>query len=324
MYESKFRERSLRQQSIFANYPCLRILNSPLKKKEIKVTVDGCESRLQLQYCTLELNKHTQAIYENLPNTIEWEPLQALKTFHEKPSAFALANLLQLIESKNWEEIFGDLILCLPWPLGTAVYTAAMEKDFSSISAEAMAGGFGDTQDWQQAEERWAGKGVDRKDFELSQQGRFFTQTISTNGWPVSQCILREFKNPSFITELIEIASSATGGPKSQIIDYVEAAIESEDESLPLSLETVRLLFSKEYPGQPGRAWINPKMLSKLDSESLGDEVFLEFLNTSCTQGWVWILSHSNEPKQTYEFLISNSSKYPGLLVALIKPCSWR
>ncbi|WP_157986859.1 NACHT domain-containing NTPase [Pseudomonas sp. Larv2_ips] len=318
VYESKFRETSTMQQTIFANYPCLRILNNPMKKKEIKLTIGGRESRYQLQYCPLELSKHTQTIYENLPSTIGWEPLQALKTFHEKPSAFALANLLQLIESKGWEEIFVDLIHNLPWPLGTAVYIAAIERDFSSISAEIMGGGFGDTQDWQQAEERWTGKGVDSQDLELSQQGRFFNKTISTNGWPVSQCSLRDFQNSSFLVELIEIASSATGSPKSQIIDYLEVSIASEGDKIQLSLETLRLLFSKAYPGEPGRAWINPTMLSKLGRESFGDEAFLEFLSISCTQGWVWIPSHSNNPKQTYEFLISNVSKYPGLLVALI------
>lgn len=319
-YDSKLRNGSARLQAIAFNFPCLRILsNNKLKRKTIKISFNGQESRIQLQYCPLEISEYTQIIYNDLPETVGWAPLQALRAFHESPNKASLSNLIQLIDTNGWSEIFEDLIYVLPWPLGTAVHMAAIQQDYAKLSKDISEGEFGDIQDWHQAEERWTNKGIEKSDFDQSPNGRFFDQHLAVKGWPLSQpMISHDFKNAPFYNELAQLTQTAVASPRSSLSDLLDAAIESEDDNLKLPLEMVSLLYSKQYHGQPNQRWIDPRLLTRLDDESYENISFLEAVDAACKKGCVWVPSHGSEPTHTYDLLIKKSDRYPGLIVALI------
>ncbi|MDY1045516.1 hypothetical protein SOM55_01700 [Pseudomonas coleopterorum] len=319
-YDSNLRNGPLVQQAVFANYPCLRIMNSHQSKRQaMTVVLDGNVSKFMLQFSPLEINDRTRIVYEDLPTSKEWESLQALKAFHEIPSSSALANLLRLIHYNGWEEVFLELMPSLPWPLGTAVYSSIVENCFLKISEEVVNGDYGDRPDWLQAEERWAGKGLSIEDFGLCHRGRFFDREIATKGWPVSQFIPKAGAwSSDTLASLIKLASAATAAPRSQIADYIQNFVDSIDSIIKINLEDISSLFSRDYPGSSGLVWVNPKMLAKLDREILEDEGFLDRLNACGARGNVWIPSHNDELKETYDFLISKVNRYPGLYVALI------
>lgn len=319
-YDSKLREDNPRHSAIVLNFPALRIfINNKPKRKPINIYINGQESRLQLQYCSLEINEQTQTIYNNLPKTIEWEPLQALKVFHETPSKASLSNLLHLIDTHDWKEIFEDLAYVVPWPLGTALHMAALGENYHLVSKYVMDGEFGDIIDWQQAEERWGSKGIDTFDFEQSCHGKFFDQSLAAKGWPLSQPYLsREFKNPSFAYEIAQLTKVATGSPRSLLSDILDEAIESEDDNFKLTLDIAQLLYGKRYHVQPSQLWIDPRIILKLDDTVFDNDIFLETLADACKKGCVWIASHSSNPQHIYELLIKKANIHPGLIVALL------
>lgn len=309
-----------RFQAVTLNFPCLRVLShNSHKRKNIKISLDGQEIRIQLQYCPLEIGDHTKSTYDSLPETVEWAPIQELRNFHENPNKESLSNLISLIEANDWKDIFESIVYLLPWPLGTAVHMAATQQSYTTLYKDIFEGKFGDIQDWRQAEERWSNKGIEKYDFDQSSIGKLFDQNVALMGWPLSQPMMnQDFNKPSLYNEIAQLVHAAVASPRRLLSHLLEAAVASEDDNLKLPLEVVKLLYGTQYHGQPNQPWIDPRLLTKLDDESFENIPFLESLDAACRKGNVWIPPHGSEPTRTYDLLIKKSDFYPGLIIALI------
>jgi hypothetical protein len=113
-----------------------------------------------------------------------WGPLVAAIDFASNPSRNSLANYLRNIQRDHNLKEAKALGAYLPWPITALIACSTNEDDLIRISAIADEGGFGDTQDWREAEVRWAQKGVTADDLLYAPPGVPFDHKIAQVGCP--------------------------------------------------------------------------------------------------------------------------------------------
>ncbi len=93
-----------------------------------------------------------------------WLPLVAAARFVGEPSSGSLAAALRALADQWGQRAYPVAIPAgpLPWPLAESIQASNSADDFADLAMRAEAGELGDLADWVEAEQRWAGAGMDR------------------------------------------------------------------------------------------------------------------------------------------------------------------
>src|SRR6185369_6871975 len=113
--------------------------------------------------------------------TKPWLPIIEAVRFLDAPNAASLAATLRSIASNFDVEEITSSTVGIPWPVAACLGECKTAEDISSIAARVKNGEFGDSQDWEQAEQRWQTQGLTSSDFEYMSDERMpFTKSIGT------------------------------------------------------------------------------------------------------------------------------------------------
>ncbi len=117
----------------------------------------------------------------------EWDGLIASARFLQSPSKGTLAEQLREIAKTFNPDIIKWPGSRLPWALAACVGMCSTQGDVLAIADRAELGEFGDTEEWEQAEERWHTVGLKSHDFLFMANDRWpLTNTIAVEGFSFS------------------------------------------------------------------------------------------------------------------------------------------
>jgi hypothetical protein len=140
-----------------------------------------------------------------------WSGVRALAKFFENPSKQTLAEALR--KNINFHDVFEPFARRLPWVLNTILEDHRQGVDLCQLADETANGEFGDTTDWQQAEQRWRLRGIEGTDFLTWNSGRYLSRDIAKIGAPfplhysVSPGNVKQDRLESFISTLQSLSS---------------------------------------------------------------------------------------------------------------------
>lgn len=116
----------------------------------------------------------------------EWEALRYARDFSINPSSKSLATALLNIKKLELDEssLLG-ITETTPWPLTNAIHLSVRSKiDLEEISNSVLENGYGDVDDWLNAEHKWLESGVSISDLSHSSQNNWFHKDIGQIGCP--------------------------------------------------------------------------------------------------------------------------------------------
>lgn len=303
------------------DFPCVALLTFNQEViRYLPVVIEDKRLPLNFGFSPLKIGSELLAAYEDLPNTVFWEPLRAVYDFHKDPSALKLADLLERAESdEGWRNTLSDMTPNLPWPLATLLYTASTQDSFIEIIQLIRDGEFGDVADWLAAEERWDAKGFVNTDFENLANGYFFDKNVSTVGIPWA------FHRPGpnsrdrglWGRSLLAYGLSARGAPRNRMRVLVELAIHPGLFGRPLTLEEA-LYFLEPIEDSKSKTRVSSDLIVSMPLGSFDDELILERLDKFGRSGRITSRPRNYSRENLYNRLFGKCDEYPGLLVVLV------
>jgi hypothetical protein len=307
------------KRSLILNHPALRILTSPrIGRQTAKINLDQDDSGFLVEYLPLVPSDDKMSIYDKIPDTESWAALQALRRFHLDPSAASLAGFFDSMLTNDWRSMFLDMLPSLPWPCSTLLVKCDTDENLRHLCVSLRNGEYGDAEEWKLAEERWSANGITVDDFQISDRGEFFDSKIAVRGWPLSSLIHGgDVQGPSFLRQVTVLAKNAEGAARSQLLEYLDVLLAGEANEKMLDEELARLMIGRRFPAAPEELWVDSKLVARTPVHILNDQELLERIDEAGREGWVWLTHRSFGADDIYDFLLSHTDQYPGLISIL-------
>jgi hypothetical protein len=121
---------------------------------------------LNFRVTTLAESRESLSPFHDLESFHDyWKPLKEGARFANEPSAENLAKALGALAESSDLRMFGHFWEdSLPWPLSACLEAAHSTEQIRALASRARKGEMGETDDWVEAEARWASKGVSKRD----------------------------------------------------------------------------------------------------------------------------------------------------------------
>lgn len=310
-------------ENINKNFSCLGLLrvNSGDSLK-IKLKIDDVETPLTFKVRSLTVDRVMCSIYNDLPGTEKWSPQNALRDFHNDPSAEKLADLFDDIHKKNWRQDFLRMFHALPWPCAVLFMVGHEKCDFPKVANDLRKGLYGNVDDWRAAEDRWKTKGVDEHDLSKITDGVFFDSSVSKVGLPIPRPIISySHAIPSSSSELfrkiIPYGLNSIGEVRDSFRQLLDFLLTLDGQAQEISLEAA-LFFLEEGCDSIDRQWIDPRVLENIPLNLIEDPGLLQRIDRAGQLGEVYLLSASAGDPETIRRLIGKEKDYPGVIIFLL------
>lgn len=307
-------DRFERRNQIEHIFPCLRVFRLEGEKIAFASVTDQ-PTTLSMHLISIDITPELERIYADIPMTPTWEAIQAILAFHRNPSASALALLLETIEERGWSEHLFAMPLSLPWPLATALYVASFSGNIQGIASHVADGGFGDVQNWRQAEIRWREKGVTQADFDYWKDGEFFGAKVGEVGVPWTLLTLSgPVLNTDWVHRLLALAMRSTGPTRTHLRDMVTFVVSVYSDSFsPNAAEGAFMLESGIKRGKD--EVLNPDIVTVFSNDLLCDTSILDRLEVWGREHHIFLSVKRNVwREETVRAFVDGLDPRPGLI----------
>ncbi len=297
-------------------HPCLELFTGMHGDRiSISLRLESVKTPVDWFAISIVLREEVRAAYEAMPATPLWEPLFALRVFHEQPTANSLADLLEQIEMKNWRELFVEVLPLMPWPLGSLL-NGRSAGTLGTLAAEVRAGKFGDIADWLAAEDRWRNAGLVDADLVFASSGESFDAEVARVGFPSGGFSLSHGeKDNQWINNLAEKYFLSTGFASEILGALLRFVLSVYRMPRRLTVEEAAKILASAVGSNN---WVDIDFLINLPADFFDNTELILMLDSIGKDGRVMLSSKSPENVDWLFRLRDRLPSHPGLLVVIV------